>query len=183
MQAISKITAATIIRKTIPCSRCGKGIKFSLLEQYWDRFDKYCGEIVCPQCLKESDSEEERELYSRSPESCLILTEESIFNEPLPGETIVSYNLGFVYFLQSEQGGAIKIGYTTDIRKRIKTLQTAHPFPLKLLLAINGNIEDESKLHKEFKPFRLCGEWFRPDEYLLKRIGELRVKSAKTINL
>jgi len=113
----------------------------------------------------------------------LILTEESIFGEPLPDETIITYNLGFVYFLQSGQDGPIKIGYTTDIQKRIKALQTAHPFPLKLLLVINGNVDDESKLHKKFNSLRLCGEWFSPDEKLLQYIEKLKAKSVKTLNL
>lgn len=182
MEIISKVTA-TITRRNVPCSRCGKRLNFCLLERYWDRFDKYCGEIVCPQCLRTSNSEEERELHARSPESCLILTEESIFGEPLPDETIITYNLGFVYFLQSGQDGPIKIGYTTDIQKRIKALQTAHPFPLKLLLVINGNVDDESKLHKKFNSLRFCGEWFSPDEKLLQYIEKLKAKSVKTLNL
>lgn len=77
---------------------------------------------------------------------------------------------GFIYFIQGESGGPIKIGYTTDIKKRLNSLQTGYPDTLVLLSIIPGNIEDEANLHSEFGEYRMRGEWFKPVEPLLEKI-------------
>jgi len=77
---------------------------------------------------------------------------------------------GFIYFVQGETGGPIKIGYAKDVKKRINTLQTGYPDTLILLLAIPGNLNDEQKIHEELAEFRLRGEWFKPDQSILDRI-------------
>lgn len=80
---------------------------------------------------------------------------------------------GFVYFIQGESGGPIKIGYTTDIERRLKDLQTGYPDILKLLMAFRGNQEYEKALHKQLQPYRLSGEWFKPDPAIYKKMNEL----------
>lgn len=70
---------------------------------------------------------------------------------------------GFIYFIQGESGGSVKIGYATDIEKRIKTLQTGFPETLVILKTYPGDTSDEAGIHEEFKEFRLRGEWFKPD--------------------
>ena len=80
---------------------------------------------------------------------------------------------GFIYFIQGESGGPIKIGYATEVSNRIRTLQTGYPDTLKVLLAIPGNINNEKVFHNEFKEFRLHGEWFKPDEAIFEKIKQL----------
>jgi len=80
---------------------------------------------------------------------------------------------GFIYFIQGECGGPIKIGYTTDLKARLKTLQTGYPDRLELLFAFPGNPEDEKKTHERYGEYRLQGEWFRPTPELLKSIQKL----------
>jgi hypothetical protein len=77
---------------------------------------------------------------------------------------------GFVYFIRGESGGPIKIGYTTDITKRLNTLQTGYPDTLKLLALVPGSTKDELILHEEFTEYRMRGEWFKPVEPLLEKI-------------
>lgn len=77
---------------------------------------------------------------------------------------------GFIYFVQGENGGPIKIGYATDVADRIISLQTGYPDNLKLLLAFPGNHQYEKQLHKQFSKFQLRGEWFKPEDELLKQI-------------
>lgn len=77
---------------------------------------------------------------------------------------------GFVYFIQGECGGPIKIGYTTDLKKRITSLQTGYPDKLELLLAFPGNPGLEKTIHKMFDPYRLNGEWFRSAPEVLEKI-------------
>jgi hypothetical protein len=81
------------------------------------------------------------------------------------------YN-GFIYFIQGENGGPIKIGFAKNIKDRIKTLQTGYPDVLKLLLAFPGNLEIEQEMHKQFKQYKLNGEWFNPLPELIDKIKE-----------
>lgn len=73
---------------------------------------------------------------------------------------IVGKPEGFVYFIQSEQGGPIKIGSTTDTRKRLRELQTGSPTRLMLIGLVEGSEDYERELHRKFFHLRLEGEWF-----------------------
>ena len=81
---------------------------------------------------------------------------------------------GFIYFIQAESGGPIKIGYTKDIKARLSSIQTGHPDTLILLGAFPGNPNDEHNLHKEFKTYHVRGEWFHPVERLIEKIKSYR---------
>lgn len=52
----------------------------------------------------------------------------------------------------------IKIGKTTNMECRLKTLQTGNPHLLTVLWLHDGDMESE--LHAIFDPFRVHGEWF-----------------------
>lgn len=77
-----------------------------------------------------------------------------------------------VYFLQVGVDGPIKIGFTADVESRVATLQTASPFPLRLLGRVPGDEERERAIHLEFAHLRLRGEWFSPAPELLEFITE-----------
>lgn len=77
---------------------------------------------------------------------------------------------GFVYFIQGECGGAIKIGYSKNVTQRLKELQTGYPDILKVIKIIPGNEAREALIHEELAGYRLNGEWFRPDKFVLDKI-------------
>jgi hypothetical protein len=79
----------------------------------------------------------------------------------------------FVYFLQRESGGAIKIGVAGDIKKRMSALQTAFPDRLRVLGTQSGGRDEETALHRRFAAHRLHGEWFAPAPELLAYIEGL----------
>jgi hypothetical protein len=83
---------------------------------------------------------------------------------------------GYVYFIQGQCGGAIKIGFSVDPAKRLKELQTGYPDTLKILFMIPGDESTERALHRLFEGARLKGEWFRPDDCLIDKIKELKNK-------
>lgn len=83
---------------------------------------------------------------------------------------------GYVYFVQGMSGGAIKIGYSTDPELRLKNLQTSYPDTLKILCLIPGNEKREKSYHDRFYKYRLNGEWFTPDKFILDVIEQLKVK-------
>jgi hypothetical protein len=76
-----------------------------------------------------------------------------------------------VYFLRA--GDAIKIGYTTNLAARQRSLETASAVPLELLASIPANRSEEARLHQEWSHLHIRGEWFRADEELLHYIRML----------
>lgn len=77
---------------------------------------------------------------------------------------------GFIYVIQGELGGPIKIGYSQDVAQRVKELQTGYPDDLKVLHMFPGNMDIEAKIHQDLKKYRMRGEWFKPDKYVMFRV-------------
>ena len=65
-----------------------------------------------------------------------------------------------IYFIQSINGGPIKIGLAENPVQRLKSLQTGHPETLVLLTSIAGGRDVESALHSSLSDVRIRGEWF-----------------------
>lgn len=105
------------------------------------------------------------------------LQEKRTFTKPVNDESP-----GFIYFIQGECGGPIKIGYTTDLLKRLKTLQTGYPDLLEVLLAFPGKPEYEKAIHKQFEEYRLNGEWFKSCPEVLARIKHFAVLNEYVTN-
>lgn len=83
-----------------------------------------------------------------------------------------------LYFIQSGESGPIKIGITgMKIEKRMKALQTAHPFKLRLLVLVKGDAMRETEYHARFAEHRLEGEWFAPHPNILTEIERLKAVS------
>lgn len=77
-----------------------------------------------------------------------------------------------VYFIQSAcPNRFIKIGVSDDTRNRIAALQSASPYPLKLLHEIPGGVAEERAMHIRFGYLHFRGEWFYPGDKLLEFIG------------
>ena len=93
---------------------------------------------------------------------------------------------GYVYFIQGESGGDIKIGYSENVDHRIKELQIGYPDKLVLLGKINGSYEIESKIHDELKKYQVYGEWFKPCKQVIdtikKYMDELGVPTHREID-
>lgn len=80
-----------------------------------------------------------------------------------------------VYFIQMGTDGPIKIGFTTgDISKRLEALQIGNPYPLVLLLTIEGDARLEKAIHAMFSDIRMVGEWFENMPRLVAYINILR---------
>jgi mRNA-degrading endonuclease YafQ of YafQ-DinJ toxin-antitoxin module len=81
----------------------------------------------------------------------------------------------YVYFLQSEIGGPIKIGTAINAKKRLKEIQAVNPYKIEIVALIRGSYKEEKKFHKSFKEHRLHGEWFEPVESLNKLVKNLGI--------
>ena len=93
--------------------------------------------------LKGKTGEKRAEIMERN----LKLKQESAIKNNIAvvkgnGNVVMSY----VYFIQGENGGAIKIGTTTDLANRLKTLQTGYPDTLRCLLLLRGNTKLKKQL-------------------------------------
>lgn len=80
---------------------------------------------------------------------------------------------GWIYFLQAEDLGTIKIGYATTVSQRVADIRGASPVWLEFLGAFPGCMNEEAILHKYFAEDRMHGEWFRPAPVLLDLIREI----------
>ncbi|MEQ8673448.1 MAG: GIY-YIG nuclease family protein [Aggregatilineales bacterium] len=79
----------------------------------------------------------------------------------------------YVYFIQQGDNGPIKIGYSAEPEKRLQTLSTASPYPLRILKTLKGGKALEQELHTRFANHQLEGEWFAPDDDLMDFISEI----------
>jgi hypothetical protein len=81
-----------------------------------------------------------------------------------------------VYFIQSEHGGPIKIGYAEDLGKRLVQLQTSRPDKLVVLATAKvSSLKDERRVHSLFSSCREKGEWFSHSPRLgafIKRVAD-----------
>src|SRR3954462_9184799 len=67
-----------------------------------------------------------------------------------------------IYFLQTGDGGPVKIGSTADVRARVQFLQCGSPERLRLLGVVDGDVFDERRVHRLLAAHRIRGEWFKP---------------------
>ena len=79
----------------------------------------------------------------------------------------------YVYFIQAENGGPIKIGRAQSIHYRIRELQTGNPYKLVCRAFVEGGTLLERQLHWKFKEQRLQGEWFDPSDELEQIINNV----------
>ncbi len=79
---------------------------------------------------------------------------------------------GMIYFIQTVEGGPIKIGVTTQLQARLSALATAHSKDLRVLGVLDGERSVEKELHERFSHLRVKNEWFEPGEDLCQFIAE-----------
>lgn len=91
--------------------------------------------------------------------------------DPEPG-------VGWVYFIQADR--MVKIGFSRDYTDRMRSLQTASPIRLRLLLAIHGTERQEKELHAKFSPLRKSGEWFELKGALLDYLEKFYLEQRET---
>lgn len=86
----------------------------------------------------------------------------------------------FVYFIQEEGDGPIKIGVGTNAGLRLRELQIGTPRQLHLRCVVPGGRLLERTIHRAFERSRIQGEWFRPTQDLLALVDELSSVSRRT---
>ena len=70
-----------------------------------------------------------------------------------------------LYFIYDPSMHAVKIGYTKNLHKRLKALQSGNAAPLRILGTARCETQEhargaEQEYHAKFAPARIAGEWF-----------------------
>jgi len=71
-----------------------------------------------------------------------------------------------LYVIQMAVTGDLKIGRSSNVKNRLKQLQTGAPHRLKVILIAEGQGHRESQLHQSLRAYRnrgQRGEWFQED--------------------
>lgn len=84
-----------------------------------------------------------------------------------------------VYFVQAPSG-AIKIGWTGDLHRRMQNLQSATHETIEVLATLPGDAILEAHLHERFAECKLHGEWFRSSQPLLDLIGAVKAGAYRS---
>lgn len=92
-------------------------------------------------------------------------------------KTIAFQRRGFVYFVE-RQDGAIKIGWSSDVMRRIFELRRGSGAACQLLACYPGDKPDELRLHSTFADCLIGDEWFRAEEHLTAFIDALKERAA-----
>ncbi|MGL5877656.1 MAG: KilA-N domain-containing protein [Xenococcaceae cyanobacterium] len=100
----------------------------------------------------------------------VIFDDNTIFGiDSIPKRLNVSRDkaVGYVYLIGNKDAGILKIGHSTNISQRLRTLQIGCAFALEVVKTKEGTISDEQALHERFKKYRLEGEWFKWHNYIV----------------
>lgn len=77
-----------------------------------------------------------------------------------------------IYFVQSVDGGPVKVGTTRNLDRRLKELEARYRRPLSVLATMPGGRKEELQIHRQFSRLRLGNtEQFRPDADLMEFIS------------
>jgi hypothetical protein len=80
---------------------------------------------------------------------------------------------GWVYFIHDPATSRIKIGFSANVEKRLRTLQTGSSSTLAILGKTRGTDADERAFHQRFAAHRVGGEWFHASPELVSFIAEV----------
>ncbi len=65
-----------------------------------------------------------------------------------------------VYFIEAVGIDLVKIGTSTQVKKRLYDMNKASPVKLRLIKILEGGSAEELELHTRWKDCRIRGEWF-----------------------
>lgn len=75
-------------------------------------------------------------------------------------QSIAIARRAFVYVAHRLSDDAVKIGWTSDVMRRVAELRKLSRAPVELVACFPGNKPTELSLHARFAAQRIDGEWF-----------------------
>jgi hypothetical protein len=86
-----------------------------------------------------------------------------------------------VYFVQRDSDGAIKIGWSSDVVRRLAELRKVSRCELRLLACFPGDKPDELRMHELFAELLIGDEWFRADAAILQFLRGMCETAARRL--
>lgn len=85
-----------------------------------------------------------------------------------------------VYFAQQagDTEGPVKIGFSSDMKARVKNLSVASVGGITILATIAGGKETEAYFHEKFEAYRISGEWFEMSHDIAEFIARCKAGKA-----
>jgi hypothetical protein len=66
-----------------------------------------------------------------------------------------------VYIIEAVGSGMVKVGFTSDLQKRLRALRTSCPHHIRVLQTYEGGPAKERELHDRWEKHRVRHEWFK----------------------
>lgn len=83
-----------------------------------------------------------------------------------------------IYIVSRGIDGAVKIGWTSDVERRVRELRKETRDTIAILAMLPGDKPDELRLHSRFQDDRIGGEWFRRSSKMVAFLNALRSVAA-----
>lgn len=81
-----------------------------------------------------------------------------------------------LYIVQAKTTRFVKVGSCTDLKDRLRQVQTGCPYDLEVLVALYSEGRKlEKDLHVQFATLRVRGEWFKLEGIVAKFVDNNRV--------
>tara|TARA_R110002012_G_scaffold69173_2_gene179151 strand:+ start:413 stop:778 length:366 start_codon:yes stop_codon:yes gene_type:complete len=74
-----------------------------------------------------------------------------------------------VYFMRQGDSNYYKIGYTTNLKQRLKSIQMYSPITITVTASTKANCKFEKYLHRKYNEYNVRGEWFELPPNILKK--------------
>lgn len=85
---------------------------------------------------------------------------------------------GFLYFIQMDRIGPIKVGYAKRPSKRIRNIQSGNPYSFRVLYITPGSPCDEEHIHntlrRKYPELCIRGEWYHPGKPIIDTIEDFK---------
>lgn len=80
----------------------------------------------------------------------------------------------YIYLLKAKQTSSYKIGITNDIARRVRTIESSSPVPIKVEFCVKHSRakEVEKALHTKYAKHRIHYEWFTFDRLVRHQVDQ-----------
>jgi hypothetical protein len=126
---------------------------------------------ICPECNKIHTNSS---MYFSRNYLCNCCLSQSKDSAESKNKNIKNISDGYIYFFESSLTKLIKIGFSGNIRRRKKEIESLQGGKINTLKIITSNQKNEKYLHERFSHLKTYGEWFLPNEELLLFIKNLK---------
>jgi hypothetical protein len=86
-----------------------------------------------------------------------------------------------VYFMRMGNGGPFKIGYTSNLKKRVVAISQGLPDHVTVEATIDGGREVELRIHRALSESRRRLEWFNPTDEVLALVSVAKLRGTDAV--